>query len=85
MCLSKNFWKFFIYITGGIFAIFGIVLLALAIVISQKDFAKAADMDKIILGYGVAFGVVMALIGLTGWFAAKKESRCLVFIVKISS
>ncbi len=83
MCLSKSFWKFFIYISGFIFAAFGVVLLALSCVISQKEFAKAAELDSIIIGYGVAFGIVIILIGLIGWYSAKKESRYLVFLVRL--
>ena len=81
MCCPTSFWKFFVYVTSGIFALFGIVLLGVGAYVSQKEYAKATEMDGIILGYGIAFGVVMFLVGVTGWYAAKKESRYLVCIV----
>jgi len=83
MCCPKTFWKFFIYVTGAIFALFGIVLFGVSIYVGTREYTKAAELDHIIIGYGVAFGTVMFLVGITGWYAVKKESKyliCLVFL-----
>lgn len=78
MCGPIKIWKFTVYIAGGVFSILGVVLMALSIWISQKEFAKATDLDGLLLGFGVAFGVVILIMGLVGWAAVKCESRCLI-------
>jgi len=80
-CCSIKVWKCFIAIGGIIFAIFGATLLGLSVVISKKDFAEAADIKNIIFGFGTAFGVVIMVVGLTGWLTSCKENRCLVILV----
>jgi hypothetical protein len=55
--------------------------MALAIYIGQKEFAKALYLDSLIMGYGVAFGIVMFLVGAIGWYAAKWEKKWMVGIV----
>ncbi len=50
--------------------------------ISQKDFAKAASMDVLIIAFGVVFGVLLFLASLLGWCTGCKENRCLLFFVQ---
>ena len=60
----------------------GVTLMALSIWIGQKEFAKALYLDSLIMGYGVAFGITMLLVGAIGWYAAKWEKKSMVCIVK---
>ena len=60
---------------------FGVALIAVSGWISQTDVSKATEVGIVILWYGVGFGIFMFLIGLAGWFAVRKESRCLLLIV----
>lgn len=84
MCYcSTRIWKCFIAIGGIIFAIFGATLLGLSVVISKKDFAKAAEIEDFILGFGSAFGAVIMLVGLTGWLTSCKESNCFAILVNV--
>jgi len=46
-----------------------------------RDYAKVSGIDKLVLGYGAAFGGAMFIIGLIGWCTAKHESRILIVIV----
>ena len=62
----------------------GVVLIAVSIYVSRRDEIQMAGLDILIMGYGVVFGAMMVLIGVIGWVAAKKESRCLVGIVVLS-
>ena len=39
-------------------------------------------MDTLIVAFGVIFGLLLFLIGITGWYAAKKDSRYLVCLVR---
>ena len=78
---SPRVWKCIINLSGILYAIFGLTLLVLTIVISKKDFAEASGMENLILGYGAAFGSAILLIGITGWLASRNENYCLVVIV----
>jgi len=78
MCGPVKIWKFAIYIAGGLFSVLGVVLMGLCIWISRSEFSKATELESFILGFGVAFGVVLLIMGLIGWIAVKCENRCLV-------
>lgn len=83
MCdCSVKVWKCFVTAGGIVFAIFGATLLGLSVVISKKDFAKAAEIENLILAFGAAFGTIIMLVGLTGWISSCKENLCLVIFVR---
>eukprot|EP00826_Nyctotherus_ovalis_P029972 TRINITY_DN2377_c0_g3_i4.p1 TRINITY_DN2377_c0_g3~~TRINITY_DN2377_c0_g3_i4.p1 ORF type:complete len:274 (+),score=60.69 TRINITY_DN2377_c0_g3_i4:125-946(+) len=83
MCGPIKIWRFTIYISGGIFSVLGVVLMALSIWISRKEFAKATNLNTLIVGFGVAFGTVLLIMGLVAWAAVKCESRCFICLFLI--
>ena len=80
MC-SKGCLKFLIYLNCFFFAVFGLTLMALSVIISKSELAKAAGLNNLIAGYGAAFGIAMFFIGSTCWLVASKENYCFTMIV----
>jgi len=52
--------------------------MGLCIWISRTEFSKATELESFILGFGVAFRVVLLIMGLIGWIIVKCKNRCLV-------
>lgn len=84
MCGPLSVWKWVIYVTSAILAMIGIAIMVVAIVAADKYFIRAIDMENLVEGYGIAFGVVFIIIGLVGWLSAKCESKCLVVTVLLA-
>jgi hypothetical protein len=81
MCGPLKAWKWAIYITSFLLFAMGIVVMVATVVIADKEFVKAIDIQKMVQTFGIAFGVILIVVGLIGWLSAKCESTCLVIIV----
>lgn len=86
MCGPINIWKYTAYISGGLFAAFGIILMSLSIWIAKKEFAEVTSLKGILMFLGIGVGILMLIMGLLGMVAVKCQSRCclcvfLVFLV----
>eukprot|EP00826_Nyctotherus_ovalis_P000146 TRINITY_DN0_c175_g1_i11.p2 TRINITY_DN0_c175_g1~~TRINITY_DN0_c175_g1_i11.p2 ORF type:complete len:275 (+),score=62.57 TRINITY_DN0_c175_g1_i11:33-857(+) len=80
MCGPLNLWKWAIYITSFLVAAIGIAVMVVALVIADKEFIKAIEIENLVKAYGIAFGAVLIVVGLIGWLSAKCESSFLVCI-----
>lgn len=88
MCGPIKIWKYTAYISGGLFAAFGIILMALSIWIGKKEFAEVTSLKAIIMVLGIGVGISMLIMGLLGFVAVRCQSRCclcafLVFLVLV--
>jgi hypothetical protein len=81
MCGPLKIWKWVIYVLSILFAAIGVSLTIVAVVSANERFIKAVEIDSMVKGYGIAFGVVIMAIGLFGWLSAKFECECLICVV----
>lgn len=81
MCGPLKLWKWIIYIAGIVFLGFGIAIMVVGVMIADKEFVEAIEIENLVKTFGIVFGVILILVGLIGWLAAKCQSRCLVCIV----
>jgi len=81
MAGSLHAWKWAIYISGFLFLGIGIAVMAGAVILADKEFAKALEIGDQLKNFGLAFGVIIIVIGLIGWLSACCESKLLVCIV----
>jgi len=81
MAGSLRAWKCAIYISSFVFAAIGIAVIAGAVALAEKEFAKALEIEDQLKNFGLAFGVIIIIIGLIGWLSAFCENKLLVCIV----
>lgn len=81
MCGPLKAWKWAIYITSILIIAIGIAFLIATVIVADKEFIKAVEIEKMVRVFGIVFGAVMIVIGLVGFLSASCESTCLVFIV----
>lgn len=84
MCGSLKIWKWFVYILSILLAAIGIAFMIVTLIIANKKAIKAIEIDEMVTGFGIAFGILFLILALTGFLSAYREVECLVGLVMYS-